>query len=665
MDSLSEKQRWVFFLLIAISIFAFTTMQEAKRQNAILKQKQKEEQLAKKNDKPTTGTTALNNSDNGTTGTIAQNPDVHSPVKDNTNNTNQVPQPRRNRTFVDFEGVTEKDYTIHNGKMEVVLSNRGGNPKSWKLILPPNGNPEGEEIQLIPPALGRRSRELPLEVNFTERKDETYHRINELLFKSTLKEDDGTTTIQFVSATINNLQLIKTYTFHKDSLLSDLSVKLVNHSASRIKIEDTNDYGLSVSWGAGFRVYEEELTHQDTIYINNVFSTENGISYEVPKKGETEEVEGKINWAGQHGRFFAALIIPKQSGKMAAVQSTYRKKNTIPEKHSKFFSDPYTTSLYSNNFHLESVNKGDNLNVIQFDYKIFTGPKSTSILKEISEPLAAFSENDQMDMTNLLFYDTWFGWMRAIKIFLLWALNAMYGYVGNWGLSIIFLTIIVRLLMHPLVHKSMKEMAKNAEMMKKYKPELDVINEKYKEDPMKRQQKMMELMKEHGFNPLAAPLRGCLPILLQLPIFLALYHILGQSYNLRGAHFMWIQDLSMPDHFISWSTITGGLITKIAITKSLLNFGEYLNILPIIYGVSQLALTKFNSSAQATMDPNQKMMMYMFPIIIPFMLYNLPSGLFVYWIVSNFWQFAHQIYAKKFVHDHPEEVGVVETAKAK
>ena len=499
-----------------------------------------------------------------------------------------------------------------------------------------------------------------------ERKDENYYRINNLLFKSTVTEntDEATTTIQFESAIINNLQLVKTYTFHKESNLNDLSVKLINHSESRIKISDESDYGLSISWGAGFRNYGTELNRTETVHINSVFATAEEVSYENPKVGDTKETTGQIFWAGAQDRFFTALIIPKQDMETIAVKTTHRKKNRIPEQYAEFNSSPITTSLYTGSFNLESVAKGDTQNSQIFQYKIFTGPKDPGILKDISKPLAAFvgSNEDRLDMTGLLFYDTWWAWLRSIKLLLLWSLEKIHSFVGSWGLAIVILTIIVRLLMHPLVSKSMREMAKNAEMMKKYKPELDIINEKYKDDPMKKQQKNMELMKEHGFNPLAAPLRGCLPILLQLPIFIALYHILGQSYDLRGAHFMWINDLSQPDALVSWSTLTGGLLTKIKFL--FINFGDHLNILPIFYGVSQLALTKFNSSAQASMDPNQKMMMYMFPVIIPIMLYTLPSGLFIYWIVSNFWQFVHQIYAKKFVHDHPEEAGLTETTPA-
>ena len=149
----------------------------------------------------------------------------------------------------------------------------------------------------------------------------------------------------------------------------------------------------------------------------------------------------------------------------------------------------------------------------------------------------------------------------------------------------------------------------------------------------------MELYKEHGINPLGF-LRGCLPLFIQMPIFISLYFLLSESFELRGAGFLWIKDLSSPDQLFKFSV-------------SLPFLGHYLNLLPILMGASQIIVSRFTASA--SVDPSQKTMMYFFPIFFTVIVYNLSSGLVLYWLTSNILQAGQQFIINKHMKKEQSE----------
>ena len=217
--------------------------------------------------------------------------------------------------------------------------------------------------------------------------------------------------------------------------------------------------------------------------------------------------------------------------------------------------------------------------------------------------------------------------------------------VGNWGVSIIFLTFTVRLLTFPLVHKGLKAQAKTQVEMQKLKPLMDKINEKHKDDPRKKQQEVMSLYREHGVNPLGA-LKGCGWMLIQMPIFFALYKLLYQSIDLRGASWWFVQDLSQPDRLFM---LPGNLPLV----------GDAFNILPLFVAATQMVTSKF--TMQTPTDPQQaqmqKMMIYFMPVMILVLTYSFPSGLMLYWMVSNLWQVVQQLWVNKHIRK-PQQQGV-------
>jgi len=209
------------------------------------------------------------------------------------------------------------------------------------------------------------------------------------------------------------------------------------------------------------------------------------------------------------------------------------------------------------------------------------------------------------------------GWWRMACIGLLWLLNALNAIFHNYGVAIILLTVFVKLLMMPLTAKS----AKNMEKMKELQPEIEKLKQKHKSDPQKQQQATMMLYRQHGYNPLG----GCLPMLVQMPIFIALFTVLRSAVELRLAPFIpfWISDLSSPEGLFA------DTISQIPMIGSFV--GE-LNILPLLMTGCTLLQQKMQPTSA---DPAQKQMMYLMPVMMLFFFYRMPSGLVLYWTVSQ------------------------------
>jgi YidC/Oxa1 family membrane protein insertase len=208
------------------------------------------------------------------------------------------------------------------------------------------------------------------------------------------------------------------------------------------------------------------------------------------------------------------------------------------------------------------------------------------------------------------------------------------------------LTVLVKLIVFPLVHRSIKIQAKSSAEMKRIKPHLEAINEKYKEDPQEKQRQTWKVYQEHGINPLGA-MRSCLPILPQIPIFIGLYRIANDTIDLQGAKFLWINDLSQADHLVH----LGGHIPLI---------GSYFNILPILVAVTQMLSSKIAiaRTIHNITDPNQiqmqKMMVYLIPVMVMVTMYHFPAGLMLYWMASNIWQIGQTLITNKIL-DREEE----------
>jgi YidC/Oxa1 family membrane protein insertase len=217
--------------------------------------------------------------------------------------------------------------------------------------------------------------------------------------------------------------------------------------------------------------------------------------------------------------------------------------------------------------------------------------------------------------------DLGWSWVRPLSRGILGFLIWLHSIIPNYGIVIILFSVGMNLLFYPLTYKSTKSMRDMAAL----KPRLDALKEKYKSEPQKLSEATMRLYKEAGVNPLA----GCLPLLLQMPIFFALYAVLFHTIELRQAPFVaWIRDLSQPDVLFH-------------LPFAIPFIGTGISLLPIIMGV-----TSFFQSKATMVDPSQKALMYMMPIMMTFIFFTMPSGLVLYWLMSNLFTIAQKAMMK-------------------
>lgn len=293
----------------------------------------------------------------------------------------------------------------------------------------------------------------------------------------------------------------------------------------------------------------------------------------------SKKYDKNVLWAGFADKYFMSAILAEK-GSISAVEL---KKNAAGFMET-IISAPQMT-----------INPGQSAVVSQ---RIFVGPKDLDILK---------SQGNQLEQSLDL------GWFTVLAKPMLYTLKFFYGVVGNYGLAIIIITVILKGIFFPLTHKSYKSM----KGMQKIQPEMNKIREKFKNDRDAMNKAVMELYRDHKVNPLG----GCLPMVVQIPVFFALYKALMFSIELRHEpFFFWVTDLSDKDPYY---------------------------ITPVIMGVTMFIQQKMTPSQ---MDPMQQKMMMALPIVFTFMFLSFPSGLVLYWLVNNVLTIAQQTYINKTVN---------------
>ena len=287
-----------------------------------------------------------------------------------------------------------------------------------------------------------------------------------------------------------------------------------------------------------------------------------------------------ILWTGFADKYFLNAILAEKN----SIASVELKKN-----NSGFFESVVSAPQFT-------VNPGQSATAT---HRLFVGPKDIDILKEQGNSL-----EQSLDL----------GWFTVIAKPLLYTLKYFYGYVGNYGIAIIIITIILKALFFPLTHKSYKSM----KGMQKIQPEMTKLREKYKDDKDTMNKAVMELYREHKVNPMG----GCLPMVVQIPVFFALYKSLMFSIELRHApFFLWVTDLADKDPYY---------------------------VTPVIMGITMFVQQKMTPS---NMDPMQQKMMLALPVVFTFMFLSFPSGLVLYWLVNNVLTIGQQMYINKLVKD--------------
>ena len=298
-----------------------------------------------------------------------------------------------------------------------------------------------------------------------------------------------------------------------------------------------------------------------------------------------------VDWVAAKNKYFVQILTPEDG---AASLTLHVARELAAAEQSDPLYSPKMQPLHevAVSAHFEGQELAPGARVAQ-RYRYYVGPKKLSDLSQM--PL---HQDEVMEVGD---------WLKPVSKVLVWMLNAIHGVLPNYGVAIMLLTVVIRIVFWPLTHKSSQSMKRMAELQ----PLVKELQEKYKKDPQRMQAEMMRLYKEHKVNPVA----GCLPMLIQIPIFFSLFMVLRSAIELRFAPFLWISDLSEPENLLV------GLI------------GFPLNILPLLMAGTMYWQQKITPTAG---DPQQaKMMRVMMTGMMLFFLYTYASGLALYWTTQN------------------------------
>lgn len=397
----------------------------------------------------------------------------------------------------------------------------------------------------------------------------------------------------------NGRQIEKTYTFNYDRYSMELSVDFKRMDQS------LEGYSYYLIWRSGVNSTEPDF--KDDMNHARVYALQGSDlqKFDVGNTFHAKDWDNPTEWIAIKTKYFASIAVP-ENVEAQGVSEIHAK--AVPTGQSvpwKKYGYNLQMPLYR-----DKSNSGDR-------FILYLGPLSYDRLKSYGVGLEQILD---------------FGWsvFRPLAKFILWSFKGLHNVIPNYGVVIILFSIMIKLVLYPLTRKSYQSMKE----MQALQPLMKDINEKYKDDPQKKQEALMKLYREHGVNPLG----GCIPMVLQMPLLISLFNVFRSTIQLRGASFVWwIKDLSRPDTIATIPTI---------LPFNNLMYGNSVNILPLFMGV-----TMFIQQKISVKDPKQKAMVYFMPIFLTLLFNSFPSGLNLYYALFNLLT----ILQEKLIPYHPKD----------
>ena len=517
------------------------------------------------------------------------------------------------------DSVEEKTFVFNTNKAEIVLTNKGGDLISYKLNDHIDTDTK-EGVQLVE-NISEKNRALAVSFGgvsspiVSDLFNYEYINENTILFTKNFKiiNSDGEE---------KSFVLGKRYTFEPDEYLFKLEILIHSDENGSINI---NDIGYSFRTSPQIGPYFNPKLNR---YENRQFISYSGSKAKriniSSKSNQLKKYEKDYKWNGIAGKYFVNLVIPVNS--------------------ENFSYSWYSTNTEVNDFanaQVIMVRKPIENQDVKDTYYLYYGPRNEKDLK-----IYNVAENNKWGvsgykLTECLQTSGMFSWLETI---LKWFLAFINKFVKNWGVSIIVMTLIIKLLLFPLT----KNQSMSSLKMQQIQPKVQALQAKYKDNPQKQQEEMAKVYKEVGYNPMS----GCLPMLLQFLLLWSMFNIFNNYFEFRGASFIpgWISDLSSGDSVHTFQ-------------KSIPFFGNQLRILPFIYLAIQLISAKItggmagtNTTATAQSKTQMNLMMYGMPIMFFFMMYNASSGLLVYWTSSTIFQIIQQLIINRMMKNKRAEI---------
>ena len=399
-------------------------------------------------------------------------------------------------------------------------------------------------------------------------------------------------------------ELKKFWKFYQNSYEVDLSYELI----SKKNLKDINLF-LSLGPGIGEKpikgmgISENSYSFTEFIYKTNDIKTKRLTSEE-----EVFSLSQNLNphWIGLHSRYFLFLFrSDKNFSEIKLKIDNLRNKKNISLDSSLNFYLPIS-EIKRNEKHNSS-------------FKLFTGTKTKSDLTEAG-------------LEEILFQSSW-NWMRFIILGIMSVLYWINGFIFNWGISIILLSVLVRIVIHPIAKKSLKSQMEFAKLQEIIQPQIREIKKNFKGG--EQSERILNIYEKYNTSPLAS-LKPLMGLAIQIPIFIALFHLLGQTFELKEASFLWIESLAEPDKFLS-------------IGREIPFFGNYFNLLPFLMSVTNLLSIKLNSinSGNNKKDVKQNIILGIMTLGFFLLFYSFPSGMVLYWTMANILHLAYSFFTTK------------------
>ncbi len=491
----------------------------------------------------------------------------------------------------------ERTVTLKNDLFEATFTSRGARLKAMKLANFHERDEAKPAEALGPEDLVSTDAEArwPLGIRF--RTENSSFKLGSYTDWSVVKESADEVVFRFTDPKDGSVPVItKTFKIQPDSYVLQMDVGLQNRSESsvteQLMVDVFANYAPPVKTGC-FGAPSVPRSPMCMKGEEIIPSSSGCTSAAQLKPGEARTEEPNIHWTGINEQYFLTALIPVGVDRSVC---------HLEARHDNLLM----ASLMVPEQVIPPGGSTDH------QFRIYAGPKQMSLLEQVHGGPGEGKGSAQLTAS------VDYGWFSFLCHPMLWLLKNFYSFLGNYGLAIILLTIVIKIVLLPLTHKSMKSMAE----MSKLRPLMDELKKKYGDDKQRLNQEMMNLYKTHKINPMG----GCFPMLLQMPIWIALYRMLYSSVELYQAPFIpgWLGDLSYRDPYF---------------------------ILPIILGGTMFLQQKLSPTSADSQQA--KMMLYIMPAFFTFIMLYLPSGLVLYIFVNSGLSIAHQLYYNKKLKNKP------------
>ena len=518
-------------------------------------------------------------------------------------------------------------FTVENDVMTVTFSTLGGQIVDVTLKDYTRYAPRGERnqlVQLMDPASAR------FNLSFFVKNGLRNVPVNTMEYVFTAEPvatlDDGVKQVVMRLPVSGDAALEYRYLIHdsktpQQDYLVDFDVRMVNMAR-----EMANQTQIQIDW-SNTSFQNEKGFKNENMYTTLAYRFPGESSIEelgMSEESKSKEVSTQVNWVAFKQQFFSSVFIAPENVAYANMRfDTAAPESSLLKSFSAQMAVPYTPQTE------------------KYDFAFYFGPNKYSILKKVE-----FPAGDDIHLERLVPLG-WgiFGWVNrwcVIPVF-----DFLRNYISSFGIIILILVILVKLVISPLTYKSYVSMAK----MRLIKPQVDELNKKYpkQEDAMKRQQATMELYKKAGINPMG----GCIPMLIQLPILIAMFRFFPASIELRGQSFLWADDLSSYDSVLN-------------LPFSIPFYGDHVSLFALLMAVSLFGYSWFSyqqtSSSQPQMAGMKFMMVYLMPIMMLLWFNSYSSGLCYYYLLSNLFTIGQTLVIRRMVDD--EKIHAIMQANA-